>query len=109
MNIALSKIYETIKNTNKHDDFVEYVNKNHKKISKTVENIVECYLIDGYDRNKDCAEPLDIIKDKIVGNLSKSTERLSTLIQLKTPENIMIETYSFFVDSLKDYCDYKNP
>ena len=107
MNIKLKEIYEAINNLNKHNDFVEYVNKNHKTIYKTVKNVLDCHLIDGYIRKEDYAEPIDIIKDNIIGNLHNSIERLSTLIQLKTPENLMIETYAYFNDSLKDYCEYR--
>jgi hypothetical protein len=106
MNIVLKEINETINSLNKHNDFVEYINKNHKTIRKIVKNVLDCYLIDGYIRKGDDAEPIDIIKDNIVQKLDNSTERLSTLIQLKTPENLMIETYAYFTDSLKEYCEY---
>jgi hypothetical protein len=107
MNIKLGEIYKTINNLNKHNDFVEYIKENHKTIRKIVKNVCDCYLIDGYIRNGDDAEPIDIIKDKIVGKLQSSSERLSTLIELKTPEDLMIETYAYFTDSLKDYCEYR--
>jgi hypothetical protein len=106
MNIKLKEIYKTINNLNKHNDFVEYVKENHKTIRKIVKNVCDCYLIDGYIRNGDDAECIDIVKDEIVKKLHSSSERLSTLIQLKTPENLMTETYEYFIDSLKNYCEY---